>query len=98
MKHNNTSMRKTIQGVAIASAVMMLALSATGQEQPDLKTRVDQLEQQLRILKRQLELDKESATERAQTTPLITAGSDGFAIRSADTNFVLRLRGTIQAD
>lgn len=74
----------------------MLAFPAAAQE--DLRTKVDQLEQELRILKRQLELDKESTTEKSKTAPVFTAGSDGLTFRSADTNFVLKLHGYVQAD
>ena len=35
---------------------------------------------------------------RAKEIPLLTAGAGGFAISSADTNFVLKLRGLVQLD
>ena len=59
---------------------------------------MDDLEQQLRVLKRQLELDKEASTEKSKTTPVVSMGAGGLTIRSADTNFVMRIRGYIQAD
>src|SRR5688572_29575871 len=74
----------------------LLAAPAFCQE--DLKSKVENLEQELKILKRQLELDKEASTEKAKTTPTITAGPEGFSFRSADTNFVLKIRGGLQAD
>ena len=74
----------------------LLAAPVFGQE--DLKSKVENLEQELKILKRQLELDKETSTEKAKTAPTITAGAGGFSLRSADTNFVLKVRGYIQAD
>ena len=36
--------------------------------------------------------------ERAKTTPVVGAGREGFAMRSADGAFQLRLRGYIQSD
>src|SRR5688572_30913958 len=74
----------------------LLALPAHGQE--DIKAKVDSLEQEIKILKRQLELDKEASTEKAKTAATVTAGANGFSLRSADTNFVLKVRGYVQAD
>jgi phosphate-selective porin OprO/OprP len=61
-------------------------------------SRLDQLDQQVRILERKRELDQEASTEAAKTTPLITAGADGLGFSSADKEFSLRLRGVVQAD
>ena len=67
--------------------------------------KIDALDQEIRILKRQRELDQEQAqqkvdqaAQKAKDTPIVTAGPDGFALKSADGNFVLRLRGYAQAD
>ncbi|MDX1953272.1 MAG: porin [Verrucomicrobiota bacterium] len=68
------------------------------EQQEELRTKVEQLDQEIKILKRQLELQKEASAEKAKTTPLLTAGAGGFSLQSADTNFVLKLRGYIQAD
>ena len=75
----------------------LLALPASAQE-ADLKSRLEELEQELRIVKRQFELDKEAATEKSKTAPVLSAGANGFSFRSADTNFVMKIRGYIQAD
>ena len=69
-----------------------------GAQEADLKAKVEELEQELRIVKRQLELDKEAATEKSKTAPVLSAGANGFSFRSADTNFVMKIRGYIQAD
>ena len=63
-----------------------------------LETQIEQLDQQIRIVSRQLEIEREQAGERAKTTPIVGAGRDGFAMRSADGAFQLRLRGYIQSD
>ncbi len=83
-------------GLTAVGLGALLAVPIHGQE--DLRTKVDDLEQQLRILKRQLELDKEASTEKAKTTAVVSAGANGFSLRSADTNFVMKIRGYIQAD
>jgi phosphate-selective porin OprO and OprP len=73
-------------------------LAAPMAAQEDLRACVEELEQQLKILKRQLELDKEASTEKSKSTPVLTAGASGFSFRSADTNFVLKLRGYLHVD
>ena len=67
--------------------------------------KIEQLDQEIQALKRQRELDQQQAQEQADQaakkaleTPVVTAGEDGFALKSADGNFVLRLRGYAQAD
>ncbi len=57
-----------------------------------------ELDQKLRVLERREELAQEAAEERARSTPQLSVGSSGFVLRSADTNFVLRLRGLVQTD
>ncbi|MEI2725848.1 MAG: porin [Verrucomicrobiota bacterium] len=62
----------------------------------------NELDQKIRVLARNKELAAEAAetqaAARAKETPRITAGANGFAISSADTNFVFRLRGIVQLD
>ncbi|HEY9421510.1 MAG TPA: porin [Thermoanaerobaculia bacterium] len=80
----------------------LLALPARAQEEtqqdPTLEQKVEELDQQLRVLTRQIELEKEAAAEKAKTAGQATAGRDGFSLRSADGNFQLRVRGYVQAD
>ncbi len=61
-----------------------------------------ELDQKLRVMARNEELAAEAAeaqaAARAKETPRITAGANGFAISSADTNYVLKLRGLVQVD
>jgi phosphate-selective porin OprO/OprP len=63
-----------------------------------LETQIEQLDQQIRIVSRQLEIEREQAAERTKTTPTVGAGREGFGMRSADGAFQLRLRGYIQSD
>lgn len=57
-----------------------------------------ELDQKVRILEREREIDKEDAAALAKTQPKISLGANGFSFSSADTNFVLNLRGLIQLD
>jgi phosphate-selective porin OprO and OprP len=67
--------------------------------------KIEQLDQEIQALKRQRELDQQQAqeqvdqaAEKAKQTPIVTAGPDGFALKSADDSFVLRIGGYAQAD
>jgi phosphate-selective porin OprO/OprP len=82
----------------IAVGLLTIVLVGTGQAQTNIEQRLDELEQEIRILKRQRELEHEAAQQKVQETPLITAGKDGFSMKSADGNFVLNLKGLIQFD
>jgi len=64
----------------------------------DVAERLEALDQQLRIVGRQRELDQDAATAKAATSATVDASRDGFTIRSSDNNFQLRLGGYIQAD
>jgi phosphate-selective porin OprO/OprP len=71
----------------------------------NIDQKIEQLDQEIQALKQQRELDQQQAQEQANQaakkaaqTPIVTAGEDGFALKSADGNFVLRLRGYAQAD
>jgi len=59
---------------------------------------VAELDQQIRVLTRKNELAAEAAAEREKSAPKVSAGPNGFSLASADTNFVLKLRGLVQLD
>jgi phosphate-selective porin OprO/OprP len=67
-----------------------------------LRQQIDSLDQKVRILERQREVDRDAATDSAKeavrTMPVITAGANGFSFRSADTNFMLALHGLVDVD
>jgi hypothetical protein len=65
---------------------------------PSLEERLEELEAQLRVLARQIEIDKEQAAAAAKSAPVVQAARDGFSFRSADGSFRLRLRGYVQSD
>jgi phosphate-selective porin OprO and OprP len=64
-----------------------------------LEARVDQLDQQIRILQRQREIAADSAAGSAKDRQSATANvKDGFSIKSADGKYSLRFRGYVQSD
>ena len=82
--------RQTILSTVVVSFVIgHAALSVLAAESES----VEQLRQQMR------ELDQKIRNlEQKQTTPLLSAGASGFALSSADSNFVAQLHGLIQLD
>ena len=59
---------------------------------------ITDLDQKVRILERQRELDQEATASAAKSTPKIVLGPNGFGFSSADSNFVATLHGLIQLD
>jgi phosphate-selective porin OprO/OprP len=59
---------------------------------------VQDLDQKVRVLARQRELDQEAAAAQAKTQPKLVVNSSGLTVSSADTNFVFSLKGVIQVD
>ncbi len=59
---------------------------------------IQNLDQQVRILQRQREIDQDAAVAKAATAPKVTLGANGFSFSSADTNFVTQIHGVIQLD
>jgi phosphate-selective porin OprO/OprP len=66
---------------------------------PSLAARVDELDQQVRILNRIREIAADSAAAAAKDRQSATANAkDGFSLKSADGKYTLRFRGYIQSD
>jgi phosphate-selective porin OprO/OprP len=95
-------MKSKVWKTLVVGAVLVVSLRSeaadTAEEIKLLKEQIQQLDQRLKILDRKNELEIEAAEAKKKETPQITAGTKGFSLSSADTNFVLKLRGYIQAD
>jgi phosphate-selective porin OprO and OprP len=66
---------------------------------PTLEERVDQLDQEIRVLQRLREIAADSAAAAAKDRQSATANAkDGFSIKSADGKYSLRFRGYVQSD
>ena len=66
-----------------------------------LQQKVDDLDQQVRILGRKQELAQEETAadkEKSKSAGIVAAGPEGFGIRSADNAFRLNLKGVVQVD
>jgi phosphate-selective porin OprO/OprP len=85
-------------GALAASAVLVSATGKADDDISQLKEQLNELDQKIRILQRQQELDKEAAAEKVKETPTVSTGKDGFWLRSADNDYQIRIGGVIQAD
>jgi phosphate-selective porin OprO and OprP len=83
--------------LAASTAVPAFAADDASRIQ-ELERKLQDLDQKYRVLERRLEIEGEAAAEKARTAPNMSIGAQGFSYRSADTNFVLRIRGLLQAD
>jgi phosphate-selective porin OprO/OprP len=87
---------------ALLVGLSSLVQAASADELADtikaLQQRIEELDQKVRILEREDELEKDDAVEKAKAAPRINIDAGGFSASSADTNFVLKLRGGFQAD
>src|ERR1700733_6262070 len=59
---------------------------------------VDELDQRVRILERQLEIQKDDAAAKAPTAVNAGLDKDGFVVKSADGQFRFSAKALIQAD
>jgi phosphate-selective porin OprO and OprP len=94
-----------VAAAAVGGAQQVLAQQngATVAVAPDtistLAARLDQLDQQVRILNRIRELATDSAAAAAKDRQSVTANAkDGFSLKSADGKYTLRFRGYLQSD
>lgn len=82
-------------------SLLIAGLAVTAPAQQTIDQRLEQLEQEIRELKRQRALEQEAAqTKTAPPKPVTVAkaGADGFSVQSADGNFVLKVKGYLQTD
>jgi phosphate-selective porin OprO and OprP len=105
-----SAVRQWVSGIVLATASVVIAPQVEAQtamtatdgvngDTSSLESRVDALDQQVRILQRLRELAAESAATAAKDRQSATANAkDGFSIKSADGQYSLKLRGYAQAD
>jgi len=74
------------------------AAQLSDEEIQALIKRVDELEQEVKALKRNREVDKENAKEQAKQTPTVSLGMNGLNVRSGDSNFIMYAHGYAQID
>jgi phosphate-selective porin OprO/OprP len=101
-----SAVRYWVSAITLASATAVFATRVGAQQDttradslPSLETRIDALDQQVRILQRLRELAADSAAAAAKDKVTATASAkDGFSIKSADGKYAVRLKGLLQTD
>lgn len=98
--HAGTSDAAEIKSLQQQVRMLLQRVKALEAQQSSAKpaTTLEDLDQKVRILERQRELDQEAAVAAAKKQPLIKLGADGFTCVSADTNFSISLHGLLQLD
>lgn len=84
--------------IATALAAAYPAYANDAAEIDKLKAQIEELDQKLRVLGRKQEIASEEAAARQKSTPVLTAGDKGFALKSADGQFEYKLRGLLHLD
>ena len=101
------AVRHWVSGIMMAIGAVAMAPQVAAQQEgttpdsvpPSLQARVEELDQQVRILQHLRELAADSAAATAKDRVSATASSkDGLSIKSADGKFAVRLKGLVQAD
>jgi phosphate-selective porin OprO/OprP len=59
---------------------------------------IEALDQKVRVLEHNQEMEREAAEANSKDQPRVSVGEHGFSLSSADTNFTLRLKGVLQVD
>ncbi|HEV2692559.1 MAG TPA: porin [Verrucomicrobiae bacterium] len=94
---------KLKNSIVTTLALTGLASTAFGVEVSDadlaaLKQQLADLDQKVRVLEREREIDTDAATTAAKAAPKLSLGQNGFSFSSGDSNFVAQLHGVVQFD
>lgn len=93
---------KTISRIGLALFAALASSrslpAADNSELQALREQVLALEQQIKVISRQIELKDEAASSAAATAPKITVNDKGFTLASADGANAIKLRGLVQLD
>jgi len=65
---------------------------------PTAGDKLGELDQQIRVAQRERELDREAAAASAKEAPVVQAGRTGFVIKSAGSDYHLRVGGYMHID
>lgn len=91
-------MAKNIAAIALVVLAAVRPNPAIANENDELRARIEKLEQELQLLKRQAEVKQEVDDTKAQKDATIELDKKGLSITSADKNIALKLGGYMQID
>jgi len=93
--------RRTLRGIGVVLVAVMPLVVPAQDAEPESQTdreKLEELDQKVRVLERKAELEAETVAEQAKKQAQVSIGKDGFAFRSADGAYALRVRGYVQVD
>lgn len=82
--------------LALGALFIGFTSSALAGDTGDVEKRLEEVEQKLRLLERQREVEQEVSAGKTKDAAI--AGKDGFFVKSADGAFVLKFRGLLHSD
>lgn len=90
-------------GVAILAGISLgftglARAQEVGLPEKSLEQRFEELDQEVRILKRRRELDQEAAEAAKKAVPIAKVGSSGLSVESADGANSIKFHGIVQVD
>ncbi len=85
-------------GTLLSAQIDYVLAEDQNDELKQLKQQLEALEQKVKILERNKELEAETAEARTKTLPTVNLGASGLKVTSGDSIFVLKVRGYVQAD
>ncbi|HEX2612584.1 MAG TPA: porin [Fibrobacteria bacterium] len=91
--------KKAVRGVFFAAVALLAGTQgarAQAVSQDSLQARIDELDQQIRVVARLNEIAQEDAKAAAAKAPKISAGEGGFGIASADGAYSIKFRAFAQ--
>jgi phosphate-selective porin OprO/OprP len=88
---------KLIAGLAGLN-LAFTSLAASDDELNQLKQQIQELDQKVRVLEREREIDQDSAAAVAKAAPKIIIGGNGVIFSSGDSNFTAQIHGVAQLD
>jgi len=88
----------TVQALAERLQRLEQLLGATQTQAGADGDSVAELDQRLRVLERNLELQQEEAATKAASAPVVAVGDKGLSVRSANSDYEFKVRALVQAD
>jgi phosphate-selective porin OprO/OprP len=95
------NLKRTVLLITLAGALISrqrVWADETADQIKLLRDQIESLDQKVRVLERQKEVDTEVAETKAKDIPKIVVSDKGLSVSSADTNFVFQLHGLVQVD
>ena len=90
--------RESMCTVLAATISAICAVATHADDLDDLRQRLDEQQQQIKILERKLELNDEAAKAAASSAGVVRASPRGISVQSADGANFVRLRGVLHFD